>query len=446
VLLERVRAELGEDARIVAANRVRRGGVGGFFSREHYEVIVDRVHEQLGIPLVVDLRDDELAPEFGSDCTGATSVLELAEAVNGTERVRQTRKAKRKPSERSSLNVRKVEGELIRDLVPSELPLDLTGDTLLVSTETERFVQILDRIARDVDDGRTADTDRPRRRPVEARAPREGQEIEITEERESADEAPKLGTQKLEAPKLEAQQVGGFAPSATPNMAPRVRRSRDVEIIERPENLLARMGLPPRFVPRGVNGAQLRPALIESLAHLPVAEALPEANGVVIAVIGVGAQPVILARMLATERGLDPDHIVLATERELGDGIPDWLKVTDPATAEERRRSWYRRGHPTLVAVSVPSVTNGAEWARLILDHLEPTQTWGIVDAVWKLEDSQAWADRLGGFDVLALEHLADTVSPAAPIQLETPIARLDGLPATPVRWAEILTGRLGQR
>lgn len=441
MLLERVRAELGEDARIVAANRVRRGGFGGFFSREHYEVIVDRVREQLGIPLVVDLRDDELAPEFGADSTGATSVLELAEAVNGTERVRQTSKAKSRPSKRSSFNVRNVEGEPIRDVVPSDLPLDLTGDTLLVSTETERFVQILDRIARDVDEGRTADTDRPRHRPVEARVPRERQEIEIAEERESADEAP-----RLEAAKLGAQQVGGFAPSATPNLAPRVRRTRDIEIIERPENLLARMGLPPRFVPRGVNGAQLRPALIESLAHLPVAEALPDANGVVIAVIGVGAQPVILARMLATERGLDPDNVVLATERELGDGIPDWLKVTDPATAEERRRSWCRRGYPTLVAVSVPSVTNGAEWARLILDHLEPTQTWGIVDAVWKLEDSRAWADRLGGFDVLALEHLADTVSPAAPIQLETPIARLDGLPATPVRWAEILTGRLGQR
>ena len=32
-LLERVRAEVGPDARIVAANRVRKGGVGGFFAR-----------------------------------------------------------------------------------------------------------------------------------------------------------------------------------------------------------------------------------------------------------------------------------------------------------------------------------------------------------------------------------------------------------------------------
>ena len=40
-LLERVRNQVGPDARIVAANRIRQGGIGGFFAREGYEVIVD---------------------------------------------------------------------------------------------------------------------------------------------------------------------------------------------------------------------------------------------------------------------------------------------------------------------------------------------------------------------------------------------------------------------
>ena len=40
-LLERVRTEVGPDARIVAANRIRQGGVAGFFAREGYEVVVD---------------------------------------------------------------------------------------------------------------------------------------------------------------------------------------------------------------------------------------------------------------------------------------------------------------------------------------------------------------------------------------------------------------------
>ncbi|MDZ4826753.1 MAG: hypothetical protein SGJ13_09885, partial [Actinomycetota bacterium] len=40
-LLDRVRSEVGPGARIVAANRVRKGGLGGFFAKEHYEVLVD---------------------------------------------------------------------------------------------------------------------------------------------------------------------------------------------------------------------------------------------------------------------------------------------------------------------------------------------------------------------------------------------------------------------
>ena len=40
-LLERVRTEVGPEARIVAANRIRQGGVGGFFAREGFEVVVD---------------------------------------------------------------------------------------------------------------------------------------------------------------------------------------------------------------------------------------------------------------------------------------------------------------------------------------------------------------------------------------------------------------------
>lgn len=41
VLLDEVRAELGADVTIVEANKIRSGGVGGFFSKELFEVIVD---------------------------------------------------------------------------------------------------------------------------------------------------------------------------------------------------------------------------------------------------------------------------------------------------------------------------------------------------------------------------------------------------------------------
>jgi hypothetical protein len=482
-LLDRIRTDLGEQARIVAANRVRKGGVGGFFSREHYEVVVERDAEaeadadaMAATAVIVDL--DERADDAVDLAArpSAASVLELAEAVNGTERVRQGRR-KRKDSTTES--PRAIESESVLDLTGASA--DSNGTEPAVSTETERFVEILDRIARDVDPRRSSTSpDEPLPSPSSAdniaaglhRAVDENGDVWIddrpistpTRDVEIAHDQADKARRSARAPRRtrseptspdeieirdEADQIAGisvFATNATPFLPPRVRRTRQVDVIERPENVLSRLGVPARYIPRGVSGSQLRGALIESLAGLPVATPLPEANGVVIAVVGIGAQPVMLARTLATERGLDPDNLVLATARELGEGIPSWLQICDPATAEERRRSWRRRDHETLVAVSIPSVTQGHEWAREMLDHLEPTQTWGIVNAAWKVEDAQAWADHLGGFDVLAVDHLADTVSPAAPIALDIPIGRLDGRPASALAWAEILCDRMAQR
>lgn len=46
-LLRQVRDELGSDAEIVRAERIRTGGLAGFFAREHYEVTAKRPHAAL---------------------------------------------------------------------------------------------------------------------------------------------------------------------------------------------------------------------------------------------------------------------------------------------------------------------------------------------------------------------------------------------------------------
>src|SRR5205085_2041409 len=100
------------------------------------------------------------------------------------------------------------------------------------------------------------------------------------------------------------------------------------------------------------------------------------------------------------------------TREQLGYGIPAWLQMRDGATAEARRRSWARRARPTIVACSLPPATRGLCWAREILDDLEPTITWAVVDAGAKREDIAHCVDTVGGVDVLALDGLDNTVSP----------------------------------
>jgi hypothetical protein len=96
-----------------------------------------------------------------------------------------------------------------------------------------------------------------------------------------------------------------------------------------------------------------------------------------------------------------------------------------------------------VVAVDAPLGRSG-EWARQVFDALEPTMVWGAVEATRKPEDVAEWSEQLGGFDALGATDLDGTVSPAAILQCGIPVGRLEGRPATPLRWASVLAPRLG--
>ncbi|HUI48763.1 MAG TPA: hypothetical protein VL119_08705, partial [Acidimicrobiia bacterium] len=92
-LLERVRNEVGPEARIVAANRIRQGGIAGFFAREGFEVLVDadsiagggrgrgRRRARADEATIVD---SDTTPPAGR-ATASASVLDLVEEVNEVE-------------------------------------------------------------------------------------------------------------------------------------------------------------------------------------------------------------------------------------------------------------------------------------------------------------------------------------------------------------------------
>lgn len=412
-VLDRVRREVGPGARIVAANRVRRGGVAGFFAKEHFEVIVERAAAP---PVEIALDDPAPRPHATPAGSGRArvpaSILDLAERVNDDERgappARHT--AARGGPERGP------DGDVVIDLVDdrpdfASLLEAAAADADVLSARPPAFTDA-------VQEQLAAATEAARRSATAARV--------------ADDPVPVVP---------EPDDVAVITETVTPAVFRRVARTE--EVIERPENALARLGLPARLVPRGVELRQLRGALIESLSRLPAPPLLPDAPGVVVVVVGTGAQPLLLARDLADELQLDPDRVVLATRHPLGDGIPAWLQVCDPEAAEERRRSWRRRPYPTLVALSMPPGREQLAWAREMLDQFEPTCTWAIVEAGWKGEDVRHWADTLGGLDVLALTRLSETVSPAAVLDLGIPVGRIDGRPANPVTWAEHLLGRV---
>ncbi|MGZ4598611.1 MAG: hypothetical protein ACXVYY_20205 [Oryzihumus sp.] len=85
-LVEQVRAEYGNSARIVSAERVRRGGVGGFFARERFHLVIEvtprpgQVEVRSGVAPDGTVSGPVLAPP-----APATSLLELADRVSAQE-------------------------------------------------------------------------------------------------------------------------------------------------------------------------------------------------------------------------------------------------------------------------------------------------------------------------------------------------------------------------
>lgn len=102
-VLEEARAAAGPGVRIVEANRLRRGGIGGFFAKERFEVAVE-VADAAPPPPAPPVRPARVRP------AGVDPVLALAEEVS--------------------------DGELATSL----------------STEQDAFAELLGRIARDVQD------------------------------------------------------------------------------------------------------------------------------------------------------------------------------------------------------------------------------------------------------------------------------------------------------
>jgi hypothetical protein len=362
-VLEEVRNRFGETATIVEANRLRKGGVGGFFARERFEVVVD----------VDDEAPTVLPAEFGLEATEdfCDRLLTLADGVSD-----------------------------VHD----------TGPT--ISTEQPEFAALLESITRHME-------------APEAPAPLAGP-------------ATALFAARAPSPVLGSGAAGVVGPVAAPVAAPTL------------DPALARLGLP-EDITRAAAASPAPPGadpsawLLGLLQNIPAAERLPQAGGSVVVVAGSRDRALRLARQMADDLGLDAEHLVVASPGYRGRGIPAHRRLSGVDSAVEARASWRRRARPTIVAVDAAPGHSG-EWARRVIDALEPTMVWGAVEATRKPDDVFEWSEQLGGFDALGVTDLDATVSPAAVLQCGIPVGRLEGQPATPLQWTALLAPRLSPR
>ena len=416
ILLDQVRSELGAGITIVSANKLRSGGLGGFFARERFEVIVE--HDGLAIP-PADVAADPTRSVRPRDI--APSLMDLVDQVSAEERAVAPR----------------------------------------VSTESEPFASILQRVARDA--GVDEDTPATPRASIHVDADeaddfdsRDSRDRQIDDVDDEALFTPSAPIAQPAAHPLHSAPAAQPLRVAQPAPAPAPVRSMPAPSstlpVPAPVNLpavgghvgaLVKMGLPASYVPAAPSPAAVEAALRASLSRLPEAPPMPRGTGSVVAVVGERQAALSLARDLASEAGLDPDAIAIATRKRLPARTPENLIINGSEEAAEKRRSWRRRERASIVVIDTELSAEKPAWAYHVLAALEPSATWGVVDATRKTEDVAAWVTDLGGVDALAVNDLDATSSPAAVLQLDVPVGRIDGRPASPALWAALLTERL---
>jgi hypothetical protein len=235
-------------------------------------------------------------------------------------------------------------------------------------------------------------------------------------------------------PRPRAKAVVPAAPPATP-----------AEVLERllalgiPESLLG-----PDFTcdvaERGTYAALTRTLA----ARLPRVPEFPDGAGEVLFVVGPGVETLRAARSLAATLRLDPDRVQWATRGDLAGLAP--RSMTTIEAALDRRQEAAASGTVTIVAVDAPMRTD-AYWMAQMLAVWTPEAVWAVVEATRKPEDLEPWIAGLPRVDALVMQDTDLSADPAAVLQrLDAPVALLDGVRATPHRWASLLCERLEQR
>jgi hypothetical protein len=409
-VLARVRDEHGPGARIVAADKVRSGGIAGFFARERYVISVQ----------VDSSGDDVLAPpetaERAVDAPG--TLLELADAIDAAEAA----------DERVVLSTAGMPGSalavdaLLSSAMASNARLAVVNPVL--STESPSFAAVLAGWASAADCA-----------PVPA--------VPTVYAVSTVPTVPTVPTvQAVYATDRE------FVPATLTRVTtppPQVQVPGDID-----RRLLA-LGLPREIVEKvgETTGGSLRERLAGAFADLlPELPSLDLQPGDVHVIAGAGRAAFELAGALAKHVKLDPNQVLLAAPTALGTGVNPAHLLSGPADARRRSARLQRADVATIVAVDAPCDGESAVWARSVADALGARTVWALVEATSKPADIADHLSGLGRLDGIAVQATGATRDPATVLRpvldLGLPTVLLEGHVGNAQAWANLIAERVG--
>ncbi len=459
-LLARVRDEHGEDARIIAAEKVRSGGLGGFFTKERFEITIEVAEGAAATTMttvdvvdVVDVVDAAVPPPVPAQRVAPVGLDALLAAAEEEERaaapllapvpVAVAAAAFAAAGGRTALAepvARPVE-QPVEQLVerPVEQPVEDEPQPWVfprveepavsvphrpMSTESSAFADLLADLQREHD-------------------------VPVPQALETA--VPAVPAE-LREPVVLPEPVSPVPPQAPPAVegtGRHARRSRHARSLDA-ATALADLGVPAHLLDgvrtSSVRGDDLGAAaalLVGALAQVPAARPDLSRPGAVVVVVGEAGRARSTALRLAAEHRLTDDAVV-----DLG--APGVAPTADHVRREVAR---LRGGDTaTVVVIGLDPVADPLEdrWFAAVAATVRADHVVACVDATRKSADVLAWLAGLEDaglrVDSLDAHHVARTADPASVLGLRVPVLALDGRTADTGSWTALLLERLAGR
>jgi hypothetical protein len=387
-LLAQVREEYGSGVKIISADKVRTGGLGGFFAKQRYELSVE-VPDGLATQPV----DGLLALLEATELDGPRAPDAIPPPV--------TRPLKKGAEPRVS----KAELAPVRTVEPApDAPLRAG----LVSTATTAFAEVMASVGGGIG---TPPPPPPSAAPAPARAP--------------------AFAPAQDAPVERVARVERRAPAQRPAPVPPPMAGE-----------LMALGLPAVMAERAT-GTDPYQSILNALAGMPQPPAAPAAHGDVLLIAGELTAALALARQVATTLSLDPAKLLVASTATAGTGVHTSRRITGPEDARRRARRMHVAAAPHIVVLDAPVHGGDTAWIRAVRAALAPSAVWAAVDATRKTTETVRHLANLGPLDALGVYGAGECADPASVLALGTPVALVDGRPADAHAWAALLSQRL---
>ena len=465
-VLAQVRGEYGTDVRIVAADKVRSGGIGGFFARERFEVAVE-----------IDLNASELASEDGAQ--RSAEGVEQPAASEDREPVHES-----VPTSVAVATVDEPMAEMARDL--GTLIVSAPGHPPVIEDSPELPPSFLLNLIESVDaieEAQFAPAHAARdevgaqpvvlkaKRPLPAKSGgfqsvlddlvREAEEMAASAVSIAAAPKPRApqSTRVPRSPRAPKPAIAKVTPAAEiteppapPAPAARSAKVPPAKVVAAPKTapgsrtaalpsrgVFLSVGLPAELIPDRRQAVSTYDALLVSLSEVARPPQLPATAGEVIAVVGSGPEVLVTAELVVAALGGDRAPIELVANRTAvhADGP---LRMCGPGDARRRATRLARRDTPTVVAVDREHDVDGT-WTAQVLEALDVSAVCAVVDARTKPRDLEVYVRTLGRVEALAVTGCARTVDPATIFGLGLPIVSVDGRESSTQVWAAMLAG-----